>query len=243
MAQLQSDTLIANTVRFLVFRILVIGKTGVDQSSLINHVFGADETAENTIIARDKPGEASIDHEFISPQNDRFIDHRRDMSPQHQLHAVWLCFQIPRASAHLLETGAEEFLTLKRDGTLGNTTNSYKNSQRTKQKPRYSSVYQYPDGFMRASEMETLAHLIQITENCVGQHSTPEAVMMTSIARRVHPILKIKALIKAGKKRYRQALVSCPTFKNRKIQVFSAMMMNMVDKIDVGPTADPTKTA
>jgi hypothetical protein len=58
------------------------------------------------------PGGADIDHEFISPQNDKFvlhdskcfepgevdnlkivrdfIDRRRNMSaPEHQLHAVW----------------------------------------------------------------------------------------------------------------------------------------------------------
>jgi hypothetical protein len=58
------------------------------------------------------PGDADIDHEFISPQNDKFvlhdskgfepgevdnlkivrdfIDRRRNMSaPEHQLHAVW----------------------------------------------------------------------------------------------------------------------------------------------------------
>ncbi|KAG1742084.1 hypothetical protein EDD22DRAFT_909867 [Suillus occidentalis] len=42
---------------------------------------------------------------------------------------------------------------------------------------------------------ETLTRLIQITENCVGQHSAPEAAVMTSIAQRMHPGLKIKASI------------------------------------------------
>ena len=32
-----------------------------------------------------------------------------------------LCFEIPRASGRLLETGTEEFLRLKRDGQLGNS--------------------------------------------------------------------------------------------------------------------------
>ncbi|KAG2040189.1 hypothetical protein BDR03DRAFT_145580 [Suillus americanus] len=48
------------------FRILVIGKTGVRMSSLINYAFGV----QNATSSHDKPGEASIDHEFISPQND-----------------------------------------------------------------------------------------------------------------------------------------------------------------------------
>jgi hypothetical protein len=34
---------------------------------------------------------------------------------------VRLCFEIPRAGGRLLETGTEDFLTLKRDGKLGNS--------------------------------------------------------------------------------------------------------------------------
>ncbi|KAG2051823.1 hypothetical protein BDR06DRAFT_1022469 [Suillus hirtellus] len=120
------------------FRILVAGKTGVGKSTLINHVFGV-ETAN---IVHYKPGEASIDHEFTSPVNDRFfihdskgfepgdkdnlnivqdfIDRWRNMSPEHQLHAIWLCFQIPHAGRHLLEMGMEKFLRWARDGMLGN---------------------------------------------------------------------------------------------------------------------------
>ncbi|KAG2034985.1 hypothetical protein BDR03DRAFT_554614 [Suillus americanus] len=40
-------------------------------------------------------------------------------TPEHQSHAVWLCFEIPRAGGRLLETGTEEFLKLKSNGTLG----------------------------------------------------------------------------------------------------------------------------
>ncbi|KAG2097284.1 uncharacterized protein F5147DRAFT_656416 [Suillus discolor] len=90
--------------------------------------------------------------------------------------------------------------------------------------------------------------------NISTEHSTPKAAMMTPIAQ-------------VGKKRYWQALASCPTFKNRKMwdglyvlhtdtvdlwnfrdshkylhsQEFRAIMMNVVDKIEVGPTVDPTK--
>ncbi|KAG2088267.1 uncharacterized protein F5147DRAFT_781040 [Suillus discolor] len=103
----------------------------------------------------------------------------------------------------------------------------------------------------------------------IAQHFASEAVVMTSIAQRVHPGLKIKASIdiRVGKKRYWKALASCPTFKNRKMwdclhvlhtdivnvwnfhdphhylhsQEFRTMMMNIVDKIEVGPTANPNK--
>jgi GTP-binding protein EngB required for normal cell division len=53
------------------FRILGIGKTGVGKSSPINHAFGV----QNATASHNNPGEASIDHEFISPQNDRFVLH------------------------------------------------------------------------------------------------------------------------------------------------------------------------
>ncbi|KAG1822294.1 hypothetical protein EV424DRAFT_804401 [Suillus variegatus] len=49
---------------------------------------------------------------------------------------------------------------------------------------------------------KTLTHLIQITENCVSQHSASEAAVITSIrvAQRVDPGLKIKASFKIAKK-------------------------------------------
>ncbi|KAG2348295.1 hypothetical protein BDR05DRAFT_995709 [Suillus weaverae] len=310
------------------FRILVIGKTGVGKSSLINHTFGV----EKTIASHDKPGEASIDHKFISPQNDRFvlhdskgfepgekdnlkivrdfIDRRRNMSaPEHQLHAVWLCFEIPRAGGRLLETGTEEFLTLKSSGTLGNipvvvvftkydmlidrvertldeTSLNGLSNEAIKELAKKKADAELQDICIGPLEKfagpdiphvkistgedhkETLTHLIQITEKCVGQHSAPEAAVMTSIAQRVHPGLKIQASIEVGKRRYWKALASSTTFMNRTTwdclyvlhtdivrvwnfydphhylhsQEFREMMVKMVDKLEVGPTADPTKT-
>ncbi|KAG2114996.1 hypothetical protein BD769DRAFT_1642260 [Suillus cothurnatus] len=120
------------------FRILVIGKTGVGKSSLINYAFGV----QNATASHNKPGEVSIDQELISPQNNKFILHdskgfepgeevnleivrgfinrRREMPGlKDQLHAVWLCFEIPCTGGRLLETGVEQFLTSKREGELG----------------------------------------------------------------------------------------------------------------------------
>ncbi|KAG2125445.1 hypothetical protein DEU56DRAFT_570816 [Suillus clintonianus] len=120
------------------FRILVIGNTGVGKSSLINRAFGV----ENATSSHDMPGEATIDYEFTSQQNNRFVLHdskgfepggkdnfdivqdfidRRGKMPdlKDQLHAVWLCFEIPCTGGRLLETATEAFLTLKRDNKLG----------------------------------------------------------------------------------------------------------------------------
>ncbi|KAG1898888.1 uncharacterized protein F5891DRAFT_442436 [Suillus fuscotomentosus] len=120
------------------FRILVIGKAGVGKSSLISQAFGV----EKDMVAHDRPGQADIDQELISPRNKRFvlhdskgfepgdednfkivrdfIDRRRNMTQEHQLHAVWLCFEIPRAGGRLLEVGVEKFLESQDSGTLKN---------------------------------------------------------------------------------------------------------------------------
>ncbi|KAI6127010.1 hypothetical protein F5141DRAFT_1210293 [Pisolithus sp. B1] len=114
---------------------------GVGKSTLINQIFGV-ETAS---VAKDRPGEALIEQEFTSPQNDRlilhdskgfepadggnyetvrsFIERRKNMRDiKDQLHAVWLCFQmpIPTHGERLLEDGTESFLRLRND-VLGNT--------------------------------------------------------------------------------------------------------------------------
>ncbi|KAG2072248.1 hypothetical protein BDR04DRAFT_1096827 [Suillus decipiens] len=310
------------------FRILVIGKTGVGKSSVINHAFGV----AKTIASHDKPGEASIDDEFISRQNDKFVLHdskgfepgeeknlkivqdfierrRNESTPEHQLHAIWLCFEIPRAGGRLLETGTEEFLKLKSSGTLGDipvivvltkydmlidrmertideTSLNTLSNETIKELVKKKAEVELQDICIGPLEKfagphiphakisthkdykETVTNLIQITENCVGLHSTPEAAVMTSVAQRVHPGLKIKASIEVGKKKYWKALGSSTTFKNRKTwdclyvlhtdivnvwnfydphhylrsQEFREMMVNMVDKLEVGPTPNPTDT-
>ncbi|KAG2030122.1 hypothetical protein BDR03DRAFT_987296 [Suillus americanus] len=204
-------------------------------------------------------------------------------APEHQLHAVWLCFEIPRAGGRLLETGTEEFLTLKSNGTLGDipvivvltkydmlidrmertldgtslnklSDAAIKDFARNKAEAELQDTcigplekFAGPDIphakiSTRKDHKETLTRLIQITENCV--------------------------CFRVGKRRYWKALASCPTFKNRKTwdclyvihtdivnvwnfydphrylhsQEFRELMVKMVDKLEVGPTPNPTKT-
>ncbi|KAI6007079.1 hypothetical protein EDD15DRAFT_2358171 [Pisolithus albus] len=123
-----TEDLIAQCPRF---RVLVVGKTGVGKSSLIDRVFGTKTTG----VADDKPGEAKIEDGLISPQNDRFILHdskgfepgeggnydtvtsfiearKKEPHIKDQLHAVWFCFPVPMVhyGERLLEDGAEKFL-------------------------------------------------------------------------------------------------------------------------------------
>lgn len=311
------------------FRILVIGKTGVGKSSLINHAFGV----EKALTSDDKPGEANIDTEFISNQNDRFVLHdskgfepgdednlkivqdfierRKNMTAlKDQLYAVWLCFEIPRAGGRLLETGTEKFLTLKRKGKLGDVPviivftkydklidrmdrildeSSLKGLSDTDVKKLIKNKAEtelqkicigplktfagpdipYATISTKEEHKETLTRLIQETENRVRQHFALEASVMTSIAQRVDPRLKINASIEVGKRRYWKALASSTAFKNRMMRdclkvlhtdivtvwnfsdphrylystEFRTMMVNMVNKLDSDdePAADPNK--
>ncbi|KAG2754210.1 hypothetical protein P692DRAFT_20796562 [Suillus brevipes Sb2] len=310
------------------FRILVIGKTGVGKSSLINRAFGV----HDAIASTHKPGEADIDHEFISPQNNRFVLHdskgfepgeegnvnivrgfierRRNMAAlKDKLHAVWLCFEIPRAGGRLLETGTEDFLTLKRAGKLGNipvvvvftkydrfinrvnrtldesslvglSPNAVKELIKNKANAELKEICIGPLEKYAGSDVphatvsstveheETLARLIQITEERVCKHVATEASVMTSIAQRVDPALKFKASIDVGKRRYWKALASCAAFQDRTtwdclrvlhtdiVRVwnfhdphgylysddFRKLVVNMVDKLDIGPTTNPDRT-
>ncbi|KAI5985706.1 hypothetical protein F5J12DRAFT_266325 [Pisolithus orientalis] len=92
------------------FRVFVVGKSGVGKSTLINRIFGL----EVAHVAKDRPGQAAIEKELISQENNRFILHgSRGFEPaegsnydvvksfieerkkmpdvKDQLHVVWLC--------------------------------------------------------------------------------------------------------------------------------------------------------
>jgi predicted GTPase len=111
---------------------LVIGKTGVGKSSVINVAFGI-KTAN---VSEFKAGVSDINTEIISGDNDQFVLHdsqgfepgeddnleivknfiqSRSAMPdiKDNIHAIWLCFGIPRAGGRILETGIEQLLQLE----------------------------------------------------------------------------------------------------------------------------------
>ncbi|KAI5987754.1 kinase-like domain-containing protein [Pisolithus orientalis] len=133
-----TDDLIQQCPRF---RVLLVGKSGVGKSTLINRIFGVD--CAN--VAKDRPGNAEIEQEFTSPENNWLILHdsrsfeagdagnyevvksfiverKREPGIKDQLHAVWLCLQIPIPThgEPLLEGAAEAFLEIRKE-VLGNT--------------------------------------------------------------------------------------------------------------------------
>ncbi|OAX40245.1 hypothetical protein K503DRAFT_634001 [Rhizopogon vinicolor AM-OR11-026] len=305
------------------FRILVTGKSGVGKSSLIKHAFGLQD-ALTSDFAR---GEANIDNEFVSPQNNRFVLHdsngfeagdednfnkvrefikRRSNKPlKDQLHAIWLCLEIPHAGGRLLETGTEQFLALKREGKLGNipvvvvftkfdvlidqvdfdigsslnglSEDDIKERSKNGAETKLQEVCIGPLKIFSQSDIphvavsteesykETLAQLIQITERHVYEHVATDASVMTGIAQRVDPKLKMETLIKVGKRTYWKALVSSIGFMNRdqktclrvlhtdivtvwnfrdsykhlSSEEFRTLMVNMVDKTYAGPQINP----
>ncbi|KAJ6512357.1 hypothetical protein DFH09DRAFT_1197268 [Mycena vulgaris] len=113
-------------------RILVMGKSGAGKSALINAVFGVEGA---TAVSHRTPGKHDINLPLTFPGNDRIVIHDsqgfeggegsdaniqkvldfidlRSKQPalSDQLHAIWVCAQIPFAGSRMFETGVERIL-------------------------------------------------------------------------------------------------------------------------------------
>ncbi|KAJ7487980.1 hypothetical protein FB451DRAFT_1226117 [Mycena latifolia] len=113
------------------FRILLIGRSGVGKSALINAVFGSGVVTEEHGL---QAGIADINREFVLPDNPRLVFHdsqgfshgsgqnfetvlnfikERSGKPKlaDRLHVIWLCVEIPMYGGSLFETAEEKILT------------------------------------------------------------------------------------------------------------------------------------
>ncbi|KAF7335121.1 G domain-containing protein [Mycena venus] len=114
------------------FRVLVVGRSGVGKSSLINYAFGIEKNS----VSHQERGMCDINEEITSAQNPRFVLHDSmgfepgqtknfeaakeflrsrtgdSVALKDRVHVVWLCIQVPHAGGRVFETGDEVFLQL-----------------------------------------------------------------------------------------------------------------------------------
>ncbi|KNZ76261.1 hypothetical protein J132_11131 [Termitomyces sp. J132] len=259
------------------FRILVMGKTGVGKSSLINKTFGVDDA----IVAHNEVGFANIDQEIYSEENphfvlhdskgfeqgddtnvkivDNFINERKNMPHiKDKLHAVWLCLDIPIAGGRLLETGIEEFLKHKIEGKLGNVpviAVFTKYDLLVARENRLLKRADHPgksDGEIKtlieqnvdaklqeiciepferfvkkgvphitvSTEVgfeDRLSRLIQITYEHVRDYLA-DASVVSAIAQRTSPRVKIQASIEVGRRKYWERLATSVNFPGKPLR-------------------------
>lgn len=252
------------------FRLLVLGKSGIGKSTLINRAFGI----KQALTADDRPGTANIEEALESPENERFILHdsqgfesgddanyavaknfiqKRKVDPDvsEQLHAIWLCFQIPLAThgERFMERGTEAFLKEKKK-IVGNiptivvftkydklfddledkglddasieaaaTQHLQKNCVEHIARLTGEENFPYVTVSNRGEFKEMYQQLIKLTSDLVSEYFKPRmglrlsaVPVVTAMAQRVAPRLKIVASIRVGKSRYWRALFSTPEF-------------------------------
>ncbi|KAI6142035.1 hypothetical protein EDD17DRAFT_1515937 [Pisolithus thermaeus] len=223
------------------FRILVIGKTGVGKSTLINRAFGVTKA----VSAHYRPGEANIETELTSPENTLFVLHdskgfepgedtnyetakrfilsRRYGALKDRLHAVWLGIEVPLI---IVFTKYDEFVSdvEMNMSDQGLEDEELAESAASKAESILNEHYvqsihplageTLPHVAVSTEEgyENTLPKLVQLTYSMVSQWVAHEPSVVSNMAQRVNPALKIQGTIDIGKKRYWTALRSSPNF-------------------------------
>ncbi|EDQ98791.1 uncharacterized protein LACBIDRAFT_296173 [Laccaria bicolor S238N-H82] len=192
--------------------------TGVGKSSLINECFGV----KDATVAHSKAGVSNINTPIIASENRRFVLHdsqgfehgegdnfkkvvyflkaRKDMpNVRDQVHAVWLCFQVSLSEGdRLFEAGVEELFRMKSKGELGPATKGYKDTRKM------------------------LNELVRLTtdyvKNTLAVDVAGDVALVSAIAQRVNPAVKIDAVIAVGKKRYWMGLAASAKFLGNTIE-------------------------
>ncbi|KAJ7618688.1 hypothetical protein FB45DRAFT_932228 [Roridomyces roridus] len=114
------------------FRLLVVGRSGVGKSSLINYAFGIDRNS----VSHQARGTSNIHEEITSTENPLFVVHDSmgfepgqkenletakkflesrsgvNVALKDRVHIIWLCIQVPHAGGRVFEKGDEIFLKL-----------------------------------------------------------------------------------------------------------------------------------
>ncbi|KZP27015.1 hypothetical protein FIBSPDRAFT_731619, partial [Athelia psychrophila] len=180
-------------------------KAGMGKSSLINYTFNVDVAT----VSHQLHGVCDINEPIISPENSRFVLHDSQgfepgetanlktvtdfilsrgggVNLKDRVHAVWLCVEIPFAGGRVFEVGDEEFLKL---GLAGKSN---------PMKPQYR---------------QTLANLIDITQDLVSNQDEGDVWIVSAMAQRASAQAKIDSSIRVGMKRYWQGLASSAHFK------------------------------
>ncbi|KAG8940011.1 hypothetical protein FRC03_005840, partial [Tulasnella sp. 419] len=113
------------------FRILLLGKSGVGKSSLIQNIFKVPEMD----VTQYRAGKADINKVLESPENSHFILHdsigyesgsleqfkpvenfierwSKETDVSERIHAIWLCAKIPIADGRIFEVGDERLFEI-----------------------------------------------------------------------------------------------------------------------------------
>ncbi|KAG8217911.1 hypothetical protein J3R82DRAFT_6077 [Butyriboletus roseoflavus] len=268
---LDQQSLVATTTQIIQscsqFRLLIIGNSGVGKSSLIRRVFGVKDVHTSDTIR----GSADIDREFVSPTNERFVVHdslgfeagdeenmdivkefvarRKAMARlKDQLHAVWLCLEIPYSGGRLLEAGVEKFLQ-RRNEILGKiplvvvlTKVDLLDTQLELDLPANEDPEHYKSRYLdehcitplrkvagsdvthvtvssQDGYSESLSCLYKVTDENMAKYHVDEAPrVVATIAQRISIKEKLELSIALGKKRYWKTLWKSAFFRGHTLK-------------------------